>query len=621
MKRATPLIWLLLILTVCGLHAQPDDQERQLRQALEQAPDDSTRVERGVALAKFYLYTPDSLYKYASEALELAERTGCKTGIASAANALLLYYSAAKQEDNAIRMHHKILDNDPDDETRINLYTNLILIYAEHRNFEQAMRYADLLAECAGDSRVLRSLAYTCRAKVFMAREQADSVEVSRDMAVGVMGEPQSKFEVLTKITTLLILVSIQNPEGQYESMLAAKKLYEEKKLNNLPLYTTILSTYGMACLALLQSDGELPRHLDRRRLLAEAEEYLLQAKKLQEELFGEDHFQMGVFSRNLYQLYALKGDYRRAYEWLLTYHEVSDAYYSQENKNKLAAVEVERQAEQFEHEMSLAQLELDLGKRQRALFVTAIFLLLVIVALLIRFNVIRQRNNKKLAEANELKNRLFGILNHDLRKPVSHLVEYLKFNQARPGVFSEEVKKEAEKETLEMSERLLQSMEELLSWSKSQMTNFAPEYREIPIRKLFSDVAILPDGKRVDIAIPAGKAVVTDASYMRAIIRNLTSNALRATKDVPQPMVKWTAEEGDDRTVRLTISDNGPGMTEAQMRMLTDGASATNLSTGLGLHITHDLAGRIGCRIEVDRGYTKGLRVSLSLPRTGLSA
>lgn len=96
---------------------------------------------------------------------------------------------------------------------------------------------------------------------------------------------------------------------------------------------------------------------------------------------------------------------------------------------------------------------------------------------------------NIELDEANKTKTRFFSILNHDLRGPVANLVNFLQLQKENPELLDEESTKRMQDKTMSGAENLLNSMEDILQWSKSQMQNYKPQPEVILVSNLFEDV------------------------------------------------------------------------------------------------------------------------------------
>lgn len=113
--------------------------------------------------------------------------------------------------------------------------------------------------------------------------------------------------------------------------------------------------------------------------------------------------------------------------------------------------------------------------------------------------------------------------------------------------------------------------------------------------------------------------------------VYNMVQNAGDALRDRPDGMVRIVAspqETGD--AIRLSISDNGPGMTEEVRLHCLEPFFTTktrSLSTGLGLSLVHNIVSHAGGAVEIDSHPSEGstfvlvLPAIASLPSTGAAA
>ena len=85
---------------------------------------------------------------------------------------------------------------------------------------------------------------------------------------------------------------------------------------------------------------------------------------------------------------------------------------------------------------------------------------------------------NNELSIANDTKAKLFGVISHDLRSPVSSIVQLLHLQKENPEHFNTELQNQYNERLNKASENVLETMEDLLLWSKSQMNNFTPQYK-----------------------------------------------------------------------------------------------------------------------------------------------
>lgn len=98
---------------------------------------------------------------------------------------------------------------------------------------------------------------------------------------------------------------------------------------------------------------------------------------------------------------------------------------------------------------------------------------------------------------------------------------------------------------------------------------------------------------ERPDIA--PGLTVFGGRVRLEQVLVNLLQNALEALEGRPEPWLRLTVEAGTD-TVRLLVSDNGPGIApELADRLFTPFATSRASGLGLGLVIAKDIAEDFG--------------------------
>jgi PAS domain S-box-containing protein len=169
-----------------------------------------------------------------------------------------------------------------------------------------------------------------------------------------------------------------------------------------------------------------------------------------------------------------------------------------------------------------------------------------------------------KLKELNAAKDMFFSIIAHDLRGPFNSI---LGFSQ----MLKEEVKK-MDHDTIAdfadminvASQNIFHLLEDLLSWANIQQG-------QIPFRPVATDlkqavnevIELLSDNagkKKIDLIshIPDGMMVTSDGNMLKAVVRNLVSNAIKFTSEGGK--VELAAVK-DDTQVEVTVKDNGKGI------------------------------------------------------------
>ena len=95
----------------------------------------------------------------------------------------------------------------------------------------------------------------------------------------------------------------------------------------------------------------------------------------------------------------------------------------------------------------------------------------------------------------------------------------------------------------------------------------------------------------------------------------NLLSNARKALKNVPMPLVRLACLVTDG-TIRLTVSDNGCGMTGEQLdRLFVPFAGGFEEGSGLGMSLVYKFIEAMGWQIKVESTPGCGTQVQIFLP------
>jgi signal transduction histidine kinase len=354
---------------------------------------------------------------------------------------------------------------------------------------------------------------------------------------------------------------------------------------------------------------------------------YLQEARKTLSQAFAinEKNGNLDALADN-YKYIALldsvNGNYKEALVAYEKYKDFYDSIFTANNQKTIQKLEDQRQIDLRDKEIQINQLDLHNQRNQRWFFIGGLLALFLVGALL--FIQSRQRKkanlelrslNVQLGEANRWKAKLFGIIGHDLRSPVANLINFLHLRNMAPDLSGESLEGH-EKNIAARAENLLHTMEDLLFWSKGQMANFSPQKKTLAVDDLFAEMRLLyPDEERLQIRFvnPDRLELFTDGDYLKTILRNLTTNAIKAVKEQPVGIIVWRAWEESGRTY-LSVADNGPGLPEAGQRVLVDEDAVVGGTSGLGLHLVRDLAAAIGMAIKVQSQPGAGTVFTLHL-------
>jgi signal transduction histidine kinase len=139
-----------------------------------------------------------------------------------------------------------------------------------------------------------------------------------------------------------------------------------------------------------------------------------------------------------------------------------------------------------------------------------------------------------------------------------------------------------------------------------------APEMSPTPLRGLIENaIGVIPNPAGVELLneVPDDLPVPNlDKDQFRQVIVNLIQNAVEAIPAETKGRVLVTATVNSTRGIRLTISDNGPGIPKETLAQIFEPLFTTKTKgTGLGLAIVHSVLRRHGAEINVESEMGKG--------------
>lgn len=236
------------------------------------------------------------------------------------------------------------------------------------------------------------------------------------------------------------------------------------------------------------------------------------------------------------------------------------------------------------------------------------------------------QAQAEKLQQLNHLQTKLFSVISHDLRGPVSNLqslLDLLTKKLLRPEEFM--TVSEKLKTNLNVTQRTL---ENLLSWALSQMDGIKTEKKVMDIEGCIDEACRLMDEvasrKAVSITKQAhsGIFVEADPDQLQLILRNLIHNGIKFSKVGDN--VKIEASRSNGHCI-VTVKDSGIGMTEEEIEMIIDSrehftkrGTQQEKGTGLGLLLCKEFIERNDGTMTIASTTNVGTQVTFTLKLAG---
>ena len=228
-----------------------------------------------------------------------------------------------------------------------------------------------------------------------------------------------------------------------------------------------------------------------------------------------------------------------------------------------------------------------------------------------------------ELETANQLKDRIFSIIAHDLRGPLVNLSEVLKmvsYNQISDDEFKT-LSPVLSKDIIYTTDLL----ENILHWSRSQLKGFGISKEFFNVRNIILNEINyhLPSAtlKKINILhdVFPNEIAYADLLMFQIVVRNILNNAIKFCNEGCEILI--TAAYQSNGMLMVCIKDNGTGMSPSTLEKLfrdeniSSRGTHNEKGTGLGLMICKDFMQRNGGDITVSSELGVGTTFYLTVP------
>ena len=234
------------------------------------------------------------------------------------------------------------------------------------------------------------------------------------------------------------------------------------------------------------------------------------------------------------------------------------------------------------------------------------------------------EKKNQELERTISIRNRIFSIIAHDLKAPVTNLsilTDLLKNNDNN--------KVENIRDSISQQAKFASNLiDNLLLWGEGQQNkiNYTPELNNLTdlILENFNLLRGISDRKNIKLnySHKGDSHALCDKDLINIIIRNLLTNAIKFTPI--KGNISVTVEESilKDGKVYLIIKDNGIGIDQEKIDNLFNNdiissspGTENEKGTGLGLQICNDLVVINKGTMKLESELNKGTTVTIMLP------
>jgi signal transduction histidine kinase len=635
-----------------------------LEAKLKDASDDSVRTRTLIDLSYEYQYVNHAKSRSnAEEALQIALDNDYKHAAFEAYGQLAMLASLSGDYSTALKLDNANLALVLEDKDSASISAVLNFIgndYHDLGRYDEAYYYftqSHKIATAIGDSlRMVKSMHNV--GTVFKELGQYDIAlqhfDLARKIGEGIKDQDGLAYMLDEKGDLYLRQGEYDKAkELLFEAMRVIKErnlpMIEHRTLTKLAQVATALKDYDMALMyydsantihkkhdngfGVAEADlGKSKVYLEQGKF-KEAEALLLKASEAARQLNARkletDSYRL------LSELAEKKGDFKSALHYYKIHKTTEDSIFSHEMMQKLYQSQLRFATETKDSEIALLMKSREeqaiLIKRKEFLF----NILAVVVALcaVLLFSIYRSgqrriRINKLLMEhqaeikkrsveleqLNQVKDKFFSIISHDLRSPMNALAGILDLadkKQLQPEEFSQ-----VTKELRVQFNHTKTLINNLLDWTLLQMDKLRIHEDKVDLHSMVDEnfklfAATQTKSLQMKNLVTPGTAAIADMNMVNLVFRNLILNAIKFTE---VGGVVSVAARTIDGFVQVGISDTGVGIAPEVQRILfekTTGYStrgtANEKGTGLGLILCKEFVERMGGKIWLESEPGKG--------------
>ncbi len=234
-------------------------------------------------------------------------------------------------------------------------------------------------------------------------------------------------------------------------------------------------------------------------------------------------------------------------------------------------------------------------------------------------------KQNEKLQDANQTKEKFLSIIGHDLKNPFNSVLGLSNLVIDQWKSLDDEERFNISNEINSSSQSLYELLDNLLIWSRTQTSKvkwvpikFDLNENILQIYEIFKNQANFKN-INVRLEISGVKNVFADPNMISTVIRNLLSNALKFTHEGGQIVLRSQSKAD---MVEFSISDNGKGILPEDLKRIfedtghqTTKGTSNETGSGLGLLLAKDFINRNKGLIWVESKPGKGSLFTFTLP------
>ena len=228
----------------------------------------------------------------------------------------------------------------------------------------------------------------------------------------------------------------------------------------------------------------------------------------------------------------------------------------------------------------------------------------------------------EELRRLSALRADFVSLVSHELRSPMAAVIGSARTLQQRWNDLRPEQREAFLNVIGDETSRLASLVGDVLDTSRIEAGTFPYTFGTVEVGRLIRDAVAAAQLGQAEVALRTEidgtlPHVWGDASRLRQLVDNLISNAIKYSRSGTEVHV---LARGDERTVVVSVRDDGPGIPLDQQDLIFEkfgraSGRESKPGTGLGLFISRSFAEAHGGSLEVESAPGKGATFTLKLP------
>jgi len=581
--------------------------EAAYQQSLNDDLRDKGLVPLGNLISIYYYLGSKQEADSAAQKLKLALRTVTDKKTISDANYALgvynqqqkLFYNIALEHFlKSAEMHRELMDTAKSEKLRNDYGVKLAMvaeIYLQLQQPEKAIQYLNEASGYRGNSAIISISAYGKYIRAYNMLNDKPNALKYYNLLHNTAAKTNGKWSELVSSNLQMFEMALREKNFTEAKKYLDKADQQAKKDGNTIVSSAVNLQLGEYYKA-TEDNAQALKYFQ----LAEAPSSAVSKEQYLELLKSIVAVEMNLGNTRQAQIY---------YQKLLS---LSDSLINNKITSNIAEQEAVYQNKEKQRQIDVQNAQIAYSKKEKFWLFFGIIMLALATMMLVRNYRNKKRtadildkNNKhleqlnmQLEEANRTKAKLFGIISHDLRSPIYQVAQFLKIQDVEPDYYTKEQKKKLSDKIQAATNSLMQTLEDLLMWSKTQMKELNATSQKVNINKLVSEslklMQLIIDEKQLRIANELRQeiSIASDPYFLQTIIRNLLQNALRESLSGGLVLIG-----GDDKMI--FIQNGGGYFSQAEFEKIIYAKDKDISLSGLGLKTVDELSKKINAKIE----------------------